>query len=854
MGLIPSKDESANVDVDVDHGASDAGSLDRRLTQATSALADRERRLWQATTALERLEGDLQAIGRSRAWRWGHGVSRVLRRLTLRAPVGEGAVAAAMKRIAMLRADGVLAPPAVPGDVVAEEPPTAPDRAPSPAAASRPAIGGGLPATTVIAVHNACEETERCIESVLAHTRPVHRVVLIDDASTDARIRPLLASYDERFDNVEALFHDTNRGYTATINHGCELAEGDVVLLNSDTEVTPGWLEKLASVAYSRHDVATVTPVSNAAGVFSIPKLNCNDGLPDGVTASMMAALVERVSPRTRPPVPTGNGFCMYVRRSALDAIGGFDESAFPRGYGEENDFCQRAARTGFVNLADDATFIYHKRSASFGASKAAVLEAAREQLNGMHPGYKAEAMRFIADDPLRELRGAVGAALAKGPDEVRRLPRSRATVLIILHSGEGGTPATTRDLATSLSARFRCLQLRCDWSTWVLEEFLPGGIATPLATFEFDDTRRTTDSFDGERAQALERICREQRVALVHLRSFITLGPEVVDAVKAMDLPIAVSLHDFFAVCPTIQLLDEHGRYCGGHCTSGQGPCPTSKRWVLGVPELKHGYVNRWRTRVGESLRHADAFITTSAAARDVLVDHFPFMDDGRLELIEHGRDVGAFEWLGEPPSAIPRVACFGALGVAKGIGLIEAILALDRRVGPRFEFHFFGNRHRDFAPERFGGIHHGSYERDELPGLLASVRPSYALVSSIWPETYCHTLTEAWMTGLPVFASDLGTLHERIRRHGGGWLLEHTDPEAFYRGMCRIDDNREEWHLRRREIERIPPRTVDRMGGDYRDLYQRLISSSATAREGSVADGNAGPARVTAQDAAGA
>ena len=187
----------------------------------------------------------------------------------------------------------------------------------------------------------------------------------------------------------------------------------------------------------------------------------------------------------------------------------------------------------------------------------------------------------------------------------------------------------------------------------------------------------------------------------------------------------------------------------------------------------------------MAEHLAGADAFVTTSHAAKEVLVDHFGFMDDGRFRIIEHGRDARNFRPVSVPPEDRPRVVAFGALGISKGTTLLEKLLEIDQREGPAFEFHFLGPRHRAFTPERSGGVIHSDYGREDLPARLAEIRPSFALVTSIWPETYCHTLTEAWMADLPVFASDIGTLRERITRHGGGWLLDHTDPAAFYAGM---------------------------------------------------------------------
>lgn len=688
------------------------------------------------------------------------------------------------------------------------------------------------PITVVIAIHNAVDEVARCVNSVLEHTPEPHQILLIDDASTDSRIAPLLESFKQRSGQVRTVTNDTNRGYTNTINLGCDWAKGDVVLLNSDTAVASGWLHGLRGVARSRRNIATVTPISNAAGAFSVPELNVDTPLPEGVSVADMSALVARLSPRRRPEAPTGNGFCMYISRAALDHVGSFDADAFPRGYGEENDFCQRAISAGFINVIDDATFVYHQRSASFGPEKAELIENARHSLQERYPTYPARVRSFLAEDPLQDLRKSVATALRAGTAEVRRLPRARPTILVVLHSGGGGTPATTRDLFSALASTFRCLTLKCDVTSWSLSVAASNGESVEIGGFEFDDRWRTGAPLGDQRADAFRRLCQEERVALLHLRSLIATGPEVVTIAKDLGLPVVCSLHDFYTICPTIHLLDENEVFCGGRCTPGPGSCPTSKRWISPLPNLKHAYVYQWRDQMAQHLCRADTFVTTSEAARQVLVDNFEFMGDGRMRIIEHGRDFGDFRPTAVPPGDRPRVVAFGALGVSKGTRLLQSLLEIDQREGAAFEFHFLGARHKGFEPEALGAVTHGSYSRDDLPKRLAEIQPSYAIVASIWPETYCHTLTEAWMADLPVFASDIGTLRERIARHGGGWLLDYTNPEAFYAGMRRAASSAAEWSLKRREIDSIDHRTVDDMAADYRALYRGLIHARVASR----------------------
>src|SRR6185295_15813545 len=124
--------------------------------------------------------------------------------------------------------------------------------------------------------------------------------------------------------------------------------------------------------------------------------------LPEGLGVAGFDALIAATSARLRPEIVTAHGFCMLIRRAVLDAVGPFDE-AFGRGYGEENDLCERAKAAGFeVRLCDDL-FVWHRGGASFGDEAGALESRHLERLDRLHPGYRASAQAFIASNPLAE-------------------------------------------------------------------------------------------------------------------------------------------------------------------------------------------------------------------------------------------------------------------------------------------------------------------------------------------------------------------------------------------------------------------------------------------------------------------
>ena len=258
----------------------------------------------------------------------------------------------------------------------------------------------------IIPVYNAYEELRECIGSVIAYTDLTeNRLIVIDDASTDLRIADFLKGRPK----VEYIRNEQNIGYTKTCNKGMSLAAPwDVVLLNSDTIVTPRWLESLRIAAYSASAVGTATALSDNAGAFSVPVPNQQNPKPDGIAnADYARSMHHFCSGCSIPSVPTGNGFCLFIKRELISQIGSLDEEAFPRGYGEENDFCMRAVNAGWRNVISPAAFVFHRRNASFQGEKERLLTTGVDVITKRYPDYAQCVRNAFSHRDMEDLRAA---------------------------------------------------------------------------------------------------------------------------------------------------------------------------------------------------------------------------------------------------------------------------------------------------------------------------------------------------------------------------------------------------------------------------------------------------------------
>ena len=263
--------------------------------------------------------------------------------------------------------------------------------------------------TILVPVYNAYQETRDCLES-LARTIDLKtaRVLILDDASTDERIGPLLEKFAQR-EGFTLITQEKNIGYTANINAGVKNAgNDDIILLNSDTIVTPGFVEGLQRAAYAKDKTGTATAMGDNAGAFSFPVCNEPNPKPVGISHDDYAAAILERTKECRPvDVPTGSGFCLYIRRALIDEIGLFDEKGFPRGYGEENDFCMRGMRAGWGHVISPYAYVFHVRSASFGDEREMLIDGAVEAVTKRYPEYPGKVKEAFASEDMAALRKA---------------------------------------------------------------------------------------------------------------------------------------------------------------------------------------------------------------------------------------------------------------------------------------------------------------------------------------------------------------------------------------------------------------------------------------------------------------
>jgi O-antigen biosynthesis protein len=612
-----------------------------------------------------------------------------------------------------------------------------------------PALIPPHPVDVIVPVYRGLADTKLCLESVLASTcETPYRLIVINDASPEPEVTAWLRNKAQGESRITLLENENNLGFVGTVNRGMALSgRNDVLLLNSDTEVANDWLDRIRKAAYSDARVGTVTPLSNNATICSYPHFCKDNELPEGYDTAKLDALCAATNPGVAVDVPTGVGFCMYIRRDALAQVGLFDVANFGKGYGEENDFCQRAHKANWRNLHLLDTFVLHTGGVSFGASKSPREQAAMEILRRLHPRYEADVMAFVQADPAKPYRTAL--------DLARVRARQKPAVLAVLHDRAGGTLRHVRELAQLVQAQA---------TTLVLTPMPGHTVQLSLA----DEKEAFALQFGLPAAlDDLLHVLRTIGVCHVHYHHLLGHQAIIRDLPALLGVPYDFTAHDFYSYCARISLTGDNNRY-SPEVAPGECACCQAQSTAPDGASMR-----QWRETHRDFLQRARLVL---APSQDTAARIAAFAPNANVRAVPHTDLTPPLPQVRTPsfdPGRRLKVVVIGALSAIKGADLLEAAAQLAAQQNAPVDFHLlgYGYRHLQTQPKAHLTVH-GGYEESELPSLLQWLDADVAWFPAQWPETYSYTLSAAIQAGLAVVGPDLGAFRERLFGREWSWV----------------------------------------------------------------------------------
>ncbi len=443
---------------------------------------------------------------------------------------------------------------------------------------------------------------------------------------------------------------------------------------------------------------------------------------------------------------------------------------------------------------------------------------------------------------PLRELVIPVPSLRHKAVRRARRLRKRYAPIpkrlgrrfLFVLHDAPGGVAETTADLARQFAVGVQVFSLEADPYGMTLRLFEPGEGWVDLRRIELAGFWSPFPQLSPRYRAAYDSVLALLEPDVVHVRHLLGHTHDLGHALEANRAPWVFSAHDYFLVCPTIHLLDDRGQYCGGVCTEGDGQCRPPLSWLGELDGLKHGRVRAWQENAREFLGSAKRVVVTSESVKDLFAARFPTIED-RIVILEHGRQPlpGRQQAVGHLRKGKSlRVLVLGAINRHKGAGWLSRIMSEIDSNGWPIEIYSLGADGESLRElTRFSCLKYsGRYSRDELRARAAGINAHLLLLPSIWPETYSHVLTEGWQLGLPAIVGDLGAPAERVRRHGGGWVVPPGDADAVTGLLMRLIRTPAEHAEAIESVKDLAAhaRNEVEMGKLYLDLYDEVVEEA--------------------------
>lgn len=679
----------------------------------------------------------------------------------------------------------------------------------------------------VIPIYNAYDFTDQCIKSVIKYTDLTkHNLILVEDKSSDEKVLPMLKKVVEDNNNLNIILlqNEENLGFVKTANKGMSYSDkNDVVLLNSDTEVTKGWLEKMTVCAYSNEHIASVTPLSNNGSICSIPNFGVDNELPKNLNLEEYAKLVEDCSYKRYPEISTAVGFCMYIKRIVLNEIGLLDSDTFGKGYGEENDLCYRALDYGYFHVLCDDTFVYHKGTQSFTEAKKDLINAHMKLLKDRYPAYVYRTDKFIADNPLKDIQENISINLAL---------YNKKKVLYLIHEWDqdlntftGGTSLHLKDIIVGHKEDIISLVLcpdKNDLNNYKLYVYKEAKIFR-IYDFKIEEGYGLTHYSNRDYKEMLNNIIRNFSIDIVHVHHLIFHTFDIANCIKENNVYGIITLHDLYFICPTINMLYKE-TYCE---TLEKKDCKYCFKTRFG---LNNNILNNWQKNVLNLFNKFDKVLVPSDNTKMLYKKVYKDLD---IEVIEHGLDISDFEGRIDSDKQLEiknklvdnkkefNVAFIGVMTIHKGSKILKEIVKTNNT--NNIKVHLFGKCEEEFLTKNTSNYtFHGRYVREELPKLLKKNKIDLICIFATWPETFSYTLSEALIAKIPVITYDIGAVADRVKRSNVGWVVNYNEnPKNILKKINEISKNEDEYNNIIKSFEKLKLKLLEEMNDEYTKMY---------------------------------
>jgi glycosyltransferase involved in cell wall biosynthesis len=587
------------------------------------------------------------------------------------------------------------------------------------------------------------------------------------------------------------------------------VATADVAWIVAGTWAPAGWQTMLQRLLHAEPAIGTASPLCINDNLYS-PLQRSRGRTADPAALARWLQVNVALSP-VEQPVPLR--WCGALRADAVSAL----LAAPPRAGedGSEADWAGAVTRTGFLHVACPATVV---RAPEDGARTAA---AQREPPDS---SLLASRQLWGSADSLAWLRLRVAEAMPEILEESATVETGATAVrLHVAHSWGGGLSTWIGDF---------CAADRSGVNLVLRSVGVIGAYGQRLALYSSDDGVRplrfwelalpihATAISHLQYRNVLREIIAEFGVNSIIVSSLIGHS---LDVLRTGLLTVAVA-HDLYPFCVAI-----FGHF-DGECMR----CGADRLAQCIERNAGHRFFDGVRAGDWEALRHAFLdevntrripLVAPSQSTAQRWATLMPELDRARISVIPHGIALPPAVDFDTPEGGPLRLLKVGRLSAEKGGELLKPMLTELTRFA---HITLLGCGEDAIRFAHLPGVTAiAHFNRQELPALIAEIRPHLGLQLSTVAETFSYTLTEMWHCGVPVLACRLGSLAERVEEGVNGFLIEPTR-EALYARVKELAARRDDLARMRRRLLQTRQRTTAEMVEDYFRLLPALVGDA--------------------------
>ncbi len=615
----------------------------------------------------------------------------------------------------------------------------------------------------IIPIYNGYEYLNKLFESIRNNTDLPYRLLIVNDCSTDVRVSSFLEGQKKILGNNIIIKNNLrNLGFLKSVNELLKISVNDVVLINTDVVLPQNWASRLFYPIFSDVDVASVTPFSNAATIFSLPGMCVDNKFSDDLE-KVNTALKCFAPNFAKLKFATGVGFCMAMSQKAIKTVGLFDE-VFGKGYGEENDWCQKACQAGFYNTVAVNLFVWHKHGGSFPSEeKKKLIKAHSKLLRKRYPNYNSDVKENIKN-PYYEYVHFIAELLY-----VNAL--AEATVVWFDHAWGGGAEVYTKNIFEKSADKNLFLRVQQSKSDEMIVSFL------------YKDYKGQSIVRGMKQLKQLLSHLNIEKIVVNNLASYKNIGNTLLDIADIKERSgafVSFRLHDFQCICPTITMMNRENKYCNESQYDKCKECVLHNPNVLIPCEDISSYQFLWRRFL---INVTDEVVVFSKSSKSILDKFIPEISS-KIKIVPHF--IKGLRKVKVKDHKEINIGVIGGIGLCKGSELVNAMADYLEKI-EGVNICVIGKLY----PRRNKAIRVlGEYERDNLPQLLEDNNVDIVFIPSLWPETFSYTTREAIEMKIPVCCYNLGGQADQVRKYEYGLILEDFDVQKNVQNICDFVD----------------------------------------------------------------